>query len=198
MRIDPPPSEACATGAMPEATLAAAPPELPPGVWSMFHGLRVTPNRSDSVREIAPNSGVVVLPINTKPARRNLPTTSWSSSAGTSGVAREPWVVTQPATSSRSLIGIGTPVNGGRSVPSRRAAATTSSAVRASARALSSSRRLNALSAGLIRSTRSRYSSSTSDGLTSPARMATATCRAVAWVSMGGRYRRQPLAGRPA
>src|SRR5690606_29838237 len=32
MRIDPPPSDAWPIGAMPEATAAAAPPELPPGV----------------------------------------------------------------------------------------------------------------------------------------------------------------------
>src|SRR6476646_2197891 len=49
MRIDPPPSEACAIGAMPDATAAPAPPLDPPGVWSGFHGLRVTPCASLSV-----------------------------------------------------------------------------------------------------------------------------------------------------
>src|SRR5699024_10928306 len=42
-RIDPPPSEACATGAIPEATAAAAPPEEPPAVRCRFHGLAVAP-----------------------------------------------------------------------------------------------------------------------------------------------------------
>jgi len=49
MRIDPPPSLACAIGAMPDATAAAAPPLDPPGVWSVFQGLRVTPSARLSV-----------------------------------------------------------------------------------------------------------------------------------------------------
>ncbi len=43
MRMDPPPSLACATGNMPAATAAAAPPLLPPGLRSRSHGLRVAP-----------------------------------------------------------------------------------------------------------------------------------------------------------
>ena len=43
IRIDPPPSLALAAGTMPEATAAAAPPEDPPGLWSVSHGLRVGP-----------------------------------------------------------------------------------------------------------------------------------------------------------
>ena len=43
MRIDPPPSPACATGTIPLATAAADPPLEPPGVWSRFHGLCVGP-----------------------------------------------------------------------------------------------------------------------------------------------------------
>ncbi len=38
MRIEPPPSDACATGSMPEATAAAAPPEEPPLEWPRFRG----------------------------------------------------------------------------------------------------------------------------------------------------------------
>ena len=48
MRIEPPPSLPCATGTMPAATAAAAPPEEPPGVRSRSHGLRVGPNRRAS------------------------------------------------------------------------------------------------------------------------------------------------------
>ena len=43
MRIEPPPSFACATATMPLATAAAEPPLEPPGVWPSFHGLCVGP-----------------------------------------------------------------------------------------------------------------------------------------------------------
>ena len=43
MRIEPPPSPACATGTMPLATAAAEPPLEPPGVCARFHGLCVGP-----------------------------------------------------------------------------------------------------------------------------------------------------------
>lgn len=154
MRIDPPPSDASAIGAMPAATAAPAPPEDPPGVCTVFHGLRVLPCRSDSVIEIVPNSGVVVLPISTNPASRNRSTTGSSRSSGVSGTAIDPYEVGHPATAFRSLIGIGTPRNGGSSstlVPARRSAAAL-----ASARARSSSRREKALSCGSSSSTRAR------------------------------------------
>src|ERR1017187_8340932 len=40
MRIDPPPSEACATGPITPATAAADPPEEPPVEWPGCQGLR--------------------------------------------------------------------------------------------------------------------------------------------------------------
>src|SRR4051794_27819074 len=49
MRIEPPPSLAWATGRMRAATAAAAPPDEPPDECARFHGLRVGPNRRDSV-----------------------------------------------------------------------------------------------------------------------------------------------------
>ena len=49
MRIEPPPSLPCATGTMPAATAAAAPPEEPPGVRCRSQGLRVGPNRRASL-----------------------------------------------------------------------------------------------------------------------------------------------------
>src|SRR5262245_45110041 len=49
MRIEPPPSLACAAGTMPAATAAAEPPLDPPGLKSGFHGLRVAPKASGSV-----------------------------------------------------------------------------------------------------------------------------------------------------
>src|SRR5579863_9790925 len=45
MRIEPPPSVACAMGSMPDATAAAAPPLEPPALRAVFHGLRVGPLR---------------------------------------------------------------------------------------------------------------------------------------------------------
>jgi hypothetical protein len=43
-RIDPPPSCAIASGPMPAATAATAPPLEPPGVSAGFQGLPVAPN----------------------------------------------------------------------------------------------------------------------------------------------------------
>src|SRR4051812_48298388 len=45
MRIEPPPSLACATGRMRAATAAAAPPDEPPEECARFQGLRVGPCR---------------------------------------------------------------------------------------------------------------------------------------------------------
>src|SRR5205814_2988026 len=68
MRIEPPPSLACAAGTMPAATAAAAPPDEPPGVRERSQGLRQTPSSSDSVTGQRPNSGVLVLPKMERPA----------------------------------------------------------------------------------------------------------------------------------
>ena len=43
MRIEPPPSLAWAIGTMPDATAAAEPPEEPPVVRAVSHGLRAAP-----------------------------------------------------------------------------------------------------------------------------------------------------------
>ena len=68
MRIEPPPSEPCASASAPEATAAAAPPDEPPGVRSGSQGFRHAPFRSDSVTAVIPNSGVFDFPSTTKPA----------------------------------------------------------------------------------------------------------------------------------
>src|SRR3984885_15484113 len=70
MRIDPPPSRACATGIMRAATAAPAPPDDPPEECAKFHGFRVGPNSRGSVVGISPNSGVEVLPKMVTPALR--------------------------------------------------------------------------------------------------------------------------------
>src|SRR6185312_12039202 len=69
MRIEPPPSVACAIGTMRAATAAAEPPLEPPALCAGFHGLRVGPNRRGSVELARPSSGVLVLPTITRPAR---------------------------------------------------------------------------------------------------------------------------------
>src|SRR5690606_24739662 len=54
----PPRSEPVASQTWPAASAAAEPPEDPPQVRSVFHGLRVSPNTSLKVLAPAPNSGV--------------------------------------------------------------------------------------------------------------------------------------------
>src|SRR6266511_4246763 len=71
MRIEPPPSFACAIGTMPAATAAAEPPLEPPGVRVRSHGFRVGPKLWGSVYGVMPSSGKLVLPKMTAPARRN-------------------------------------------------------------------------------------------------------------------------------
>src|SRR3972149_5998362 len=68
MRIEPPPSLACAIGTIPLATAAAEPPLDPPVVRSVSQGLRLAPKSFGSVVGTRPNSGVFVLPITTRPA----------------------------------------------------------------------------------------------------------------------------------
>ena len=81
MRIEPPPSVACAMGSMPAATAAAAPPLEPPALCVSFHGLRVGPKSRGSVEGAMPISGVFVLPAITSPARLSRATISLSWSA---------------------------------------------------------------------------------------------------------------------
>ena len=73
MRIEPAPSAATAAGTRPAATAAAEPPLEPPGVRSVSHGLRVTPQVIDSVNGHSPSSGIVVLPITIAPAAAQPP-----------------------------------------------------------------------------------------------------------------------------
>ena len=94
IRIDPPPSEAVASGTMPEATATAAPPDEPPATRSTSYGLRVDPKtRLDVSAEVA-NSGALVLPTTTHPAARRRATSTESRVAGAASAnSREPWVV---------------------------------------------------------------------------------------------------------
>ena len=113
MRIEPPPSLAAAQGTIPAATAAAAPPEDPPGVWSVSQGLRAGPKRCGSVMPLAPNSGVLVLPKTCSPASIHRCTTVAVSVAGRSASARLPPLVGTPARCwCRSFSRNGTPSKG--------------------------------------------------------------------------------------
>src|SRR5712671_7287744 len=70
IRIEPPPSLACATGRMRAATAAPAPPDEPPEECARFHGFRVGPNSRDSVVGSNPNSGLELLPKMVTPVSR--------------------------------------------------------------------------------------------------------------------------------
>src|ERR1700751_2040037 len=70
MRIEPPPSLAGAIGRMRAAPPAPAPPDEPPEECARFQGLRVGPNRRDSVVGISPNSGLELLPKIATPVSR--------------------------------------------------------------------------------------------------------------------------------
>ena len=110
MRIEPPPSVPTASGPMPAATAATAPPEEPPGVLAGFHGLRVMPVSALSVTAFQPNSGVVVFPSSTAPCSRSRAVAGASSFHGPFGsMVFEPRSVGQPLVSIRSLMETGTP-----------------------------------------------------------------------------------------
>src|SRR6185503_11826840 len=110
MRIEPPPSVPTASGPMPAATAATAPPEEPPGVFARFHGLRVMPVSALSVTPFQPNSGVVVLLSSTAPCSRRRATTGASSFQGPFGsIVFEPRSVGQPFVSRMSFTDTGTP-----------------------------------------------------------------------------------------
>src|SRR5215510_501885 len=78
IRIEPPPSVACAMGTMPEATAVAEPPLEPPALCWTFQGFRVRPNSRDSEEVDRPSSQLCVLPKITKPARLRRATSSES------------------------------------------------------------------------------------------------------------------------
>jgi hypothetical protein len=59
-RIEPPMSEPVARVEVPPANEAPEPPDEPPGVMSVFQGLRVTPNSRLRVFQSEQNSGQVV------------------------------------------------------------------------------------------------------------------------------------------
>lgn len=81
MRTEPAPSEPSAAGTRPAATAAAEPPDEPPGVWPVCHGLRVAPKARPSVNGHWPSSQELVLPTITAPAALSRRTDSLSAVA---------------------------------------------------------------------------------------------------------------------
>src|SRR4051812_43809831 len=79
IRIDPAPSDPTASGTNPAAPAAPLPALDPAVVRPRFHGLRVMPYRGLQLIPCQPNSGIVVMPTITAPARRR-PTTTGASS----------------------------------------------------------------------------------------------------------------------
>src|SRR3954463_14307169 len=71
IRIEPPPSFACAAATMPAATAAAEPPDEPPVECSGFHGVRAGGKPRGSVVTVVPSSGTFVRPKVMNPAARN-------------------------------------------------------------------------------------------------------------------------------
>ncbi len=171
MRVEPPPSLAVPKGMRPAATAAAEPPLEPPGVRSVFQGLRVVPHALVCVNATVPNSGAAVLPTGTAPAARSRAT--WGESSATGGrslYSSEPCEVGMPPQSSRSFTPKGTPA----STPGSSPRATLSSTASAAWRAMSGFRWTNAFSRSLPAAIASRHSSSTSTALSSPRRTASA------------------------
>jgi hypothetical protein len=76
MRIDPPVSEPIPMKQLPAATAAPEPPEEPPGIRPVSHGLRLS-----GVTMPKANSWVCVLPRTTAPAARSCATLAESLSA---------------------------------------------------------------------------------------------------------------------
>src|SRR5215510_15179834 len=98
-RLVPKPSEACAIGSIRAPTAAAAPPEEPPEIRVVSHGLLVGPWSCGSQVSERPSSQVLVRPKKTSPAAFNRFTCSLSTvGGGTSAKNFEPRVILMPAT----------------------------------------------------------------------------------------------------
>ena len=113
---------------MPHATAAAEPLELPPGVRSRFHGLRVTGGSKLA------NAVVTVLPMITAPACRSRSTTVASRRAKLFAHSFEPQPVGKSKTSMMSLTPIGMPCSGPRFCPAFSSAVSRSASLACAAR----------------------------------------------------------------
>lgn len=107
MRMEPAVSVPTAPRQNPAAKAAPLPPEDPPGMRPVSHGLRV-----GGVEEPKANSCVRDLPISTAPARRNLCQTGAFCAGMLPASTRLPALVGTPAVSTRSLTARGIPSSG--------------------------------------------------------------------------------------
>src|SRR5215472_8850892 len=110
-------SEPVASVAVPAASAAPEPPLDPPGEYSVFHGLRVTPHSLDHVTGAQENSGVVVLAWTIPPASMIRWTNGAVVSATTSRIVKEPSVFLWPAIGASSLTATGSPSSGRAASP---------------------------------------------------------------------------------
>ena len=105
-------SDPVARLAMPAARAAPEPPDEPPGLYSRFHGLRVTPHSLESVIAAQQNSGVAERAWMMPPASmmRWMHAAVWSATQ--SFRISDPSVQGWPATSASSLTATGRPSSG--------------------------------------------------------------------------------------
>src|SRR5688572_3545597 len=95
-RIDPPVSVPVASGTPRAATVAAEPPDDPPGTQPRSQGFFVGPNAECSVDEPIANSSRLALPTNTAPASRSRATTVQSTMGTKCSSILEAAVVSTP------------------------------------------------------------------------------------------------------
>src|SRR5699024_294551 len=107
-RNDPPPSLPWASGTAPPATSAADPADDAPDEYAVCQGLR-TSRPGDSAPGEMPNSESCDLPRLIGPMRSNESAAAPCSAAGWARNAAEPCCVGRPATSTLSLMNVGTP-----------------------------------------------------------------------------------------
>ena len=133
--------------------------------------MRVVPHSGLSVTSVWANSGDVVCPMITAPARRSAVTTYASQSGTECSNAWDPSVVRRPATGVVSFTATGTPC----STPSESPRATAEAASRAAWSASSCQTAVKQLSRGWISPIRDSALSITSTGDSAPSRISRAT-----------------------
>ena len=165
------------------AAIAAPVPELDPqGLRSSAYGFFVWPPRElqpeeDLVERKLAHSLRLVLPRITAPASRSRVTRNASRVGRFSASANDPAELTMPTTSMLSLISMGRPCSGPRSLPVLRSAS--SAVASASALALSSITALSPGPASSMAAMRSRYACVRSCDVSEPSVM-----RRCAWVAL--------------
>ena len=109
IRMLPAKSLPVASQTWPAASAAAEPPDEPPQVFVVSHGLYVVPNTSLCVVPPAANSGRFDLPITMAPAASSRSTTTSLAGAMRCSNASDPLVQRTPPTSMLSFTAIGSP-----------------------------------------------------------------------------------------